>query len=251
MIYDMHVHFLGGKMTRAVSDAENFLREMDENGIAVSMLLPNDGLYTPDCVPGDNDLIARVVRAHPDRFVGMGIVYPRHDGCADEMRRCVEDLGLIGIKLHPWLQAFSTLDPCYLRLAEAAAKMKTVLFFHDGTPPYTESLAIAESARLFPELTVVLGHSGLNDLWHEALLAAKRYPNIWLCTCGCPYIGIQEIVQALDGERLFFGSDYPLADVRDTRDRIRRVELLPQAREVIDKVLFGNAQAFIRRFARA
>ncbi len=251
MIYDMHTHFLGGKMTQAVSNADIFLREMDENRIAVSLLLPNDGLYTGECVEGDNDLVARIVKEHPDRFVGMGVVYPRDKGCIDEMKRCVEELGLIGIKLHPWLQAFSTLDSCYMRLAEAAAKLETVLFFHDGTPPYTESLAIAETARLFPEITVVLGHSGLNDLWHEALLAARRYPNVWLCTCGCPYLGIREIVQALDGERLMFGSDYPLADVRDTRDRIRRVELLPQDRQIIDKVLFGNAQKFIQQFRRA
>ena len=128
--------------------------------------------------------------------------------------------------------------------------MRTVLFFHDGTPPYTESLAIAETARLFPELTVVLGHSGLNDLWNEAKLAALRYPNIWLCTCGCPYWGLKEIVGALEGERVLFGSDYPLADVRDTRDRIRRVELLPFAQSVLDKVLYQNAQRFLEMFRR-
>lgn len=250
MIYDMHTHFLGGKITKSASDAEVFLREMDANRISVSLLLPNDGLYTWKYVKEDNDLVARIVKRHPNRFIGMGVVYPRDEGCIDEMKRCVGELGLIGIKLHPWLQAFSTLDPCYLRLAEAAAKLKTVFFFHDGTPPYSESLGIAETARLFPELSVVLGHSGLNDLWHEALLAAKRYSNVWLCTCGCPYFGMREIVQAMDGERLMFGSDYPLADIRDTRDRIRRIELLPQDRQIIDKVFFRNAQKFIQRFCR-
>lgn len=248
MIYDMHTHFLGGRFSEAVSDPDVFLREMDENGIDMSLLLPNDGFFA-DCA-ADNDVVARAVRAHPDRLCGMGVVNPRDENCIDEMRRCVEELGLTGIKLHPWLQAFSTLDPKYMKLAEAAARMRTVLFFHDGTPPYTESLAIAETARLFPELTVVLGHSGLNDLWNEAKLAALRYPNIWLCTCGCPYWGLKEIVGALEGERVLFGSDYPLADVRDTRDRIRRVELLPFAQSVLDKVLYQNAQRFLEMFRR-
>lgn len=244
MIYDMHTHFLGGRFSAAVSDPEVMLREMDENQIELNLLLPNDGFFA-DCA-ADNDAVARAARTHPDRFVGMGVVNPRDAGCADEMKRCVEELGLIGIKLHPWLQAFSALDPGYMRLAEQAAKLGVTLFFHDGTPPYTESLAIAETARLFPELTVVLGHSGLNDLWHEALLAAKQYPNIWLCTCGCPFIGVKEIVGALDGERVMFGSDYPLANILDTRDRIRRIELLPYDRQTLDKVLYKNAQRFIR-----
>lgn len=248
MIYDMHTHFLGGRFSAAASDPDTFLREMDENGIHTSLLLPNDGFFA-DCA-ADNDVVARAARAHPDRLCGMGVVNPRDRDCEDEMKRCLEELGLIGIKLHPWLQAFSPLDAQYLRMAEAAAKLGTVLFFHDGTPPYTESLAIAETARRFPELTVVLGHSGLNDLWHEALLAALRYPNVWLCTCGCPYLGLKEIVGALRGERILFGSDYPLADVRDTKDRIRRVELLPYAQEVLDKVRFGNARRFIQAFKR-
>ncbi len=245
MIYDMHTHFLGGRFTAAVSDPEVMLREMDENNIEVNLLLPNDGFFA-DCAV-DNDVVAKAVRSHPDRFVGMGVVNPRDKGCNGEIRRCVEELGLIGIKLHPWLQAFSTLDPGYMRMAEYAATLKTVLFFHDGTPPYTESLGIAETAKRFPELTVVLGHSGLNDLWYEALLAAQRFPNIWLCTCGCPFIGVERIVGALDGERVMFGSDYPLANVLDTRDRIRRVQLLPYPQSIIDKVLFGNAKRFIQR----
>lgn len=250
MIYDMHTHFLGGRLTAAKSVVDTFVREMDKNDIQVSLLLPNDALYRGDYVHQDNDLVARASRACPNRLVGMGVVYPRDDNCIDEMKRCVEELGLIGIKLHPWLQAFSPLDPSYLRLAEAAAKLGTTLFFHDGTPPYTESLAIAETARRYPELTIVLGHSGLNDLWHEALLAAQRYPNVWLCTCGCPYKGLSAIVGALNGERVMFGSDYPLADIIDTRDRIRRVELLPYDQAILDKVRYGNAQRFIEKFTR-
>lgn len=246
MIYDMHTHYLGGKYTEKTFPPEQFISDMDKNDIRLSLLLPYDGLLSDtSCVP-DNDLISSVVKAYPEHFLGMGVVYPRAEGAADEMERCVKKLGLVGIKLHPWLQGFTPLCDEYYDIADAAAQLKTVLFFHDGTPPYTQPLALAETARRHPDLTIVFGHSGLNDLWQEALISAKKYENIWLCTCGCPYMGLTEIIKQLGGERLFFGSDYPLGNSVDVKDRIRRIELLPFSDDIKEKVLNKNAELFIK-----
>jgi predicted TIM-barrel fold metal-dependent hydrolase len=246
MIYDMHTHYLGGIYTAAKSDSENFIAGMDKNDVKVSLILPNDGLYSDSACAADNDLIAKTVKDNSGRLIGLGVVYPRDKGAGAELTRCVRELGLPGIKLHPWLQGFTPLCDEYFEVAEAAEKLNTVIFFHDGTPPYTQPLALAETARMFPGLTVVLGHSGLNDLWKEALISAKKYENIWLCTCGCPYLGLTEIAKELDGERILFGSDYPLANHVDVRDRIRRIELLPVKDGIKEKLLYKNAQRFIK-----
>jgi predicted TIM-barrel fold metal-dependent hydrolase len=221
------------------------IEDMNANGIEKSLLLPMDGLFA-DCQE-DNNVISDIVQQHPDRFAGLGTVNPRFvDEARKEMKRCIQEKNMYGLKFHPWLQAFSPLDPCFLPLAEEANSLKTMFFFHDGTPPYTEPFQIAEIARQFPDLTVVMGHAGLNDLWRESMLAAKKYDNIWLCFCGCPFWGMQEISKKMDGERLLWGSDYPLAQVRDTRDRIRQVEELSVSDEIKEKILYRNANLLLK-----
>ncbi|MSQ24124.1 MAG: amidohydrolase [Chloroflexi bacterium] len=52
-----------------------------------------------------NDMVARSVKLHPDRFVGLGAL-PQRAGvspklCAEELERCVKELGFIGFKINP------------------------------------------------------------------------------------------------------------------------------------------------------
>jgi uncharacterized protein len=90
-------------------------------------------------------------------------------------------------------------------------------------------------------LTVVMGHTGLNDLWRESMLAAKKHDNIWLCFSACPHWGMVEVVRQADLDRIVWGSDYPLANRTDTKTRIRQVELLPVPEAAKEKILYSNA----------
>lgn len=248
MVVDFHTHYTGGRFLHKHQrpyDVRHVLNEMDTNGIEMNLLLPKDGFFV-DC-ERDNDGIIQVVAQYPERFVGTGTVNPRFtDHAVSEMKRCLANEHMIGMKFHPWLQAFSPLDTSFMLLAEEANHYQTMFFFHDGTPPYTEPLQIAEVARRFPNLTVVLGHSGLHDLWREALAAAQRYDNIWLCFCCCPYWGMQKIAMEMAGERILWGSDYPMMTQRDVRDMIRQVEFLSVSDEIKEKILYGNAKSLIQ-----
>lgn len=129
---------------------------------------------------------------------------------------------------------------------EEANSLKTMLFFHDGTPPYSEPYQISQLAKLFPDIIIVLGHSGLNDLWQEALDAAKRLDNVWLCICGGPYHAINRMAMELNGEKMVWGSDYPLANLIDTRIRISHVENIQCSDDVKEKILYRNANELIK-----
>ena len=52
-----------------------------------------------------NDMIARSVKLHPERFVGIGAI-PQAAGqpisfCLEELERCVLELGFVGLKINP------------------------------------------------------------------------------------------------------------------------------------------------------
>lgn len=241
MVIDTHTHYTGGQVFATdIFEPIKVIADMDANRIKRNWLLPLDGLVFDPAA--ENRLIANVVQLYPDHFSGLGTVNPRQTKEAiKEMHICLDQTGMIGMKFHPWLQAFSPLEKSFMDLAAEAEQRRTMFFFHDGTPPYTEPLQIAEVAAKYPDLTVVMGHTGLNDFWRESLLAAQKYDNIWLCFCACPFWGMKETVQAMNGERIIWGSDYPLANQVDTLDRIRHVEYLPCSDNMKQRILHDNA----------
>lgn len=241
MIIDTHTHFTGGKVFGTGNfEPSKIMEDMDSNQIQCNWLLPLDGLVSDP--KNENRLISNIVKEYPKRFAGLGTVNPRDlEEAVKEMIYCLDKLGMIGIKFHPWLQAFSPLENQFMQLAEIAEKKKTMFFFHDGTPPYSEPFQISEVAEKHPELIVVMGHTGLNDLWRESVLAAKKNDNIWLCFCACPYWGMKEAVKAMNGERIIWGSDYPLANRIDTFDRIQQVEHLPYPDTIKERIFYQNA----------
>ena len=146
------------------------------------------------------------------------------------------------VKFRPWLQGFCPLESYMDPIAEAAIELEMPLIFHDGTPPYSTPLQIGELARRFPELTVMLGHSGLRDLWLAALAAAHRYPNILLCLCGPAPYGIERIVSELPPERILFGSDAGFMASPGMREyRIGQIRRLPVSDEAKAMILGDNA----------
>ncbi len=90
------------------------LRLMDERGIDLTLFSPRasamghhigDEAVSARWTQACNDLIARVVGLFPDRFAGVGQL-PQSPGApiagsVAELRRCVEELGFVGVNLNP------------------------------------------------------------------------------------------------------------------------------------------------------
>lgn len=243
MIVDCHTHAPGGRSfglsTFPVSD---LLAAMDSAGIDKAMVYTSDGFFF-DFVACNNELHAFVQQC-PERLIAGPTVDPRFTEAAiTEMRRCRLELGMKGaLKLHPWLQGFSPVEPLMDPIAEAALELGMAIMMHDGTPPYSTPLQVAALAARFPSLTVILGHSGLRDLWQEALAAAKRYPNIVLCLCGTLPLGIERIVAEVDPHRLLFGTDAGFGAAPGNQEyRVGQIQRLAVSEKVKTLILGGNA----------
>ncbi len=118
------------------------------------------------------------------------------DDAVAEVERCVQQLGLSGIKLHPWLQAFSVTHPGMKLIMDAASAFNVPVLFHDGTPPYATPRQIGWLAARHPKVTVILGHAGLADLWRDAADVARLCPNVWLQPTAAPPITIKSAFEA-------------------------------------------------------
>lgn len=227
---DFHTHtpawrtatWLGG----ATFGADEFVEFMDGSGIERAVVLSHDGLF--NSTPEANDDLAAFVAAYPDRLIGFGSYNPRKPEALEQTRRSFGELGLKGLKLHPWLQGFSmhelSLDP----IMEVVAEHRGILLCHDGTPPYATAGQIAALARRHPDVPVVLGHAGLHDLWRESLAFTQTTENLYICICGTPPYAAKRIVEEAPVGRVLFGTDAGLSDKASQDYAVARVGEIDQ-----------------------
>ena len=100
---------------------EATLAAMDAGGIDHGVITAWVG---PEGALIDNDEVARICRAHPDRFTGLASVDLRRPMMAvGQLRRAVEELGLRGLRILPWWWGLPPDDRRYYPLYAAAIEL--------------------------------------------------------------------------------------------------------------------------------
>jgi uncharacterized protein len=211
MKLDTHLHvLLKPFFGRQATDTSRLLDELFSCGLDGGWISSMESMLTRSLAEqkAANDALAGMVSKCPDRLYGLCTVDPNAmEQAALEVERCVETLGMIGVKLHPWLQAFSVTHPGVALLAQVAAKLGVPVLFHDGTPPYATPRQIEWLARQHPETTIILGHVGLNDYWQDAVDVGRNNSNVWLQPTAAPPRTIRAALDAAGPARILFGSD--------------------------------------------
>lgn len=238
MIIDSHTH-TGLRAQGEAVPVEGLIETMQTLGIDKAVVFTTQGFYS-DTRAG-NDRLAATAARYP------GILYPwatvdPHEGeaAAAELRRAVTELGMGGLKLHPWIQGYSTTNPKMDMVMDELVRLGIPLIFHDGSPPWTTPLQIANLARRYPTVPVILGHGGLRELWPDALLAARQLDNLWLGTSGVPFHGLQQMVDSLGPERILFGTDGGAGHPSTMAYRLGVVEALRISDAAREAILGGN-----------
>lgn len=190
------------------SDPSEWLKVLDEHAVDRAFLMGHTTLHHAGLCHAGNNVVAETAKRAPDRLIPIGSAWPQMgEAGLEEVVRCISDLGMKGLKFHPWLQGFSTADSVFGEMCVLAGQLNVPVIFHDGTPCYSLSEQIAGVARRFPETRFVLGHSGILWNWRSALEAAQL-PNIWLCLCGPHLRAMEKICREAPPERLLWGTDF-------------------------------------------
>ena len=215
------------------------LRAMDAVGIDVSCLF---SIFYPDGTTG-NDLAARFIARHPDRFLGFACVSPMMpERMIPELARAIDELHFVAIKLYPpytpWPFNQAPWHPVY-RFADerGLAVILHTDHFENNRPRYFEDIAPA-----YPNARFVAGHSGnVPEARTEAIAAARKYPNVYLETCSTyrtPGV-IEQLVEEAGADRVLFGSDIPLMDPRSQIGKIITARISDQDKR---RILGDNAR---------
>jgi predicted TIM-barrel fold metal-dependent hydrolase len=241
-----------GRPVQGFASVDHLLRDMDAAGVAKAVLLGWYWEKHATCV-GQNKFHAGCVRAHPDRLAAFATVQPAAGRVAlDEAARALGD-GLIGLgELSPHSQHFAVNDPVWREILQLAAERKVPVNLHVTDPlsrPYpgrveTPLEDFLQLAREFPATIFILAHWGGGLAWDPRALAL---PNVWFDTAASPLLYGPEVWAKAPGERVLFGSDYPLVLYPQTETAPGFGGIVAEARQAGASVavMAGNASRLL------
>lgn len=264
--YDRVAH--AGKLARVPALTDNslaaFFAELDAAGVttAVSVSGCNPGARFGrfDLPPrtASNDALAAVQTAYPGRFIavaGIDVSNQMHDAL-QELRRCVDELGIFAVFIEPGRAPGCNLDdPRLYPLYEFCAQHHVTIIPQTSgllggkLLDYANPKYIERVAGDFPGLNIICGH-GCYPYVREAIVMACRYDNVWLAPDSYLYhLGYADWLQAINynalgfASRFVFASAYPLNALGEQVERFRN---LPWTGEVLPKLFCANAIAALR-----
>ena len=166
-------------------DAARRIADMDAAEIDLQVLSPLPATFAYEFAPEltarfaarQNDALAALVRARPDRFAGLGAV-PLQDverACAELERACAE-LGLAGVQIGTHAAGRDLTDPALLPFWERCDALGALVFVHPEKAPGFERLR-------GPQLAFAVGYPNETGATAAALLMAgfaTRFPALRL-----------------------------------------------------------------------
>lgn len=208
MIVDSHVHLGGSKIFNTSVSEERLLQTMDRNGVDACIAQPLPGAIPDE--PTVHDAIHALSRKHPGRVYGVASISPHlpRAEVEGEIRRCVEELGFVGLKCHTMGYAVHPLSQDADMLFALADRLKVPIIVHTGSGAGLANPALViPKARQYPDVKVVLAHSGMLVFAADAWVAAKECSNVYLETSWASAEDIEWFIGSLGSRKVMMGSD--------------------------------------------
>jgi predicted TIM-barrel fold metal-dependent hydrolase len=165
-----------------------------------------------------------------------------------ELERHVKDMGFRGIKLYPTYQHFFPNDNRIYPLYAKAQELNIPVVIHTGSSifkgarlKYGDPLFLDDVAVDFPDLTLLMAHSGRGFWYEKAFFLARLHKNVFMEIAGLPPQKLLNYFPDLEqvADKIIFGSDWPgMPHIKRNIDLIRN---LPLKKETIEKILGDNA----------
>jgi hypothetical protein len=172
---------------------------------------------------------------------------------ADELKRLVEEEGFRGLKLYPTYQQYFLNDSRIYPIYAMAQNLGIPVLIHTGSSifpgtrlKYGDPLHLDDVAVDFPDLKLVMAHSGRGFWYDRAFFMSRLHKNVYMEISGLPPSKLLEYFPELgrNTEKVIFGSDWPgVPNIRGNRDAVAALPLPPGAAE---KILGGNAARVLK-----
>lgn len=207
-----------------------------------------------------NEIVAAHVAKAPERLLFFASIDPLQTGYMDELEKCHQQLGAVGVKLAPLYQNVHPQDKRYYEIYRYCQQHGLPILFHTGTSfvsgtplEYSRPVHFDAVAVDFPDLCMVLAHLG--HPWEgETISVIRRHANVYADVSALYYRpwqfynSMRLLVEYKAQHKVLFGSDFPFTTTGDSIKNIRALNSvtgrsgLPEVPDnVIEEIIHRDA----------
>jgi predicted TIM-barrel fold metal-dependent hydrolase len=195
---------------------------MDLSGVDIACVFASAGRGSDYRI--ESELILELADAC-SRIVAFARVHPYWGADAAADLEALAQAGVRGLKLHPFMDgAFAANDRALVHpLVRIAADHGLVVLVHSGWGFNSAPGLIADLARSFPPVSIVMGHSGRYGYHREAAVVGADLSNLYFDVAGLATPGaVEELVSLVGSDRVLLGSDHPHSPMGFEVEKIAR-----------------------------
>jgi len=210
MIIDPHAHLGTDYVFDEVRDESDILEKMEKLGVDITIVQPMFGAVYLEDIKAMHDRIYKFTQENPGKIYGLASMTPliQEKDYFAEAKRCIQDLGFVGIKLHPAAQSVSPNSRLGGLVFKTCSDLGVPLMVHTGAGvPAALPANVISRCKEYPDVTCILAHSGMISFAGEAMLAAKECPNVILETSWTAAHHIEHFVELFGADRVMFAGD--------------------------------------------
>lgn len=163
-------------------------------------------------------------RARHPQVIPFASVHPGDEDKISILTEALDELGMPGVKIHPYVQNFHLLDPRMEEVYAYLEERRCPLLIHTGFADFYGLPSIVEEVEAFlkkhPKIKAVLVHMLWPDREPESLIEyLERYPDLYLdvtntaCLAGKDPDQREKLVSLIGSysHRMLAGSDFPMS----------------------------------------
>lgn len=198
---------------------------------------------SPQQVSKINHFIAESVKNSGGKMTGFGTMHPASEALEADFNEIME-LGLKGVKLHPDIQGFKMDDYRMLKIYELCEAHGLPVLMHCGDSRYDFSNPnrIKPILDIYTDLTFIGAHFGGYSVWEEAVKTLANYEKFMVDTSSTLFAvdidTARRFIDAYGEDRVMFGTDYPMWNLKTELDRFMKIPLSDEQRK---KIFYDNA----------
>jgi predicted TIM-barrel fold metal-dependent hydrolase len=229
------------------SDVELFTSHLKAEGVKYAVVLPECAPATTGNVPTEE--VIEYCRGQ-DGLIPFTSLNPNvHPDLVSKLEFYVKDCGIKGVKLHPSYQFFYPNEARLYPLYAKAQEFGIPIIFHIGSSifkgtrlKYCDPIHLDDVAVDFPDLTIVMAHSGRGFWYNQCFFLSRLHKNVYMDITGLPPQNLLSYFPDLEKnrEKIIFGSDWPTIPTSIGKN-IEAIKSLPLSDNTIEAILFRNA----------